>query len=321
MSRLWWLLGLCVLVAAISSRACAYVDVVKDCPGIIGDGTTDDWAALQNCLNSHPSEHIVLPHGRYHSSRPLVLMGNSQWLQGEAPAQYVGPTKLIFSIDSVGIQIPPTCYACKLTDLEIDSAACPQGPAPIWTGPLNGAGVDGIQVGGGEPYLANVRAACFTRHGIHITGDRSIFPDQPGVALNEPDFWRLDDVAAYWNGGDGVFITGADSNAGVGDLVIATGNGLWGVDDNSMLGNNAWNMIGTHANRTGTIRSRAGAPSSTFIDPYCEMGQGSSQIQGRSMVIGGNCADSETNWQAPFLTVAGLTFNVYSQGGMNINSP
>ena len=39
--------------------------------GAAGDGVTDDWAAIQGCVDKH--EICVLPQGFYRVSRPVVL--------------------------------------------------------------------------------------------------------------------------------------------------------------------------------------------------------------------------------------------------------
>ena len=79
----------------------AIVNVLKDCDGVVGDGHTDDWFALQSCINNNPGKHIVLPKTQvypestdYYVTQTLTLCGDSQWLSGETAARYTGATQI-----------------------------------------------------------------------------------------------------------------------------------------------------------------------------------------------------------------------------------
>src|ERR1039458_7418220 len=82
------------------------INVVTDC-GAVGDGVTDDWAAIQACLTDHPGKTISFPKMRfvpclkgagggcfgsvdYYVSKTLKLSGNGQALIGTSPSRWPG---------------------------------------------------------------------------------------------------------------------------------------------------------------------------------------------------------------------------------------
>jgi len=193
------------------------------------------------------------------------MSGNGQWLEGAVPANWTGGVTIKFAPGIAGIQAPSTVYNARISNLELDGQRCYSArdpkTMPDWTREsLVGPGPDGIQLGGGEPRLDNVWVQCFERHGIYVSGDSTIWHTPP----SQPDFWRFDRVSVNSNRGDGIFVKGADSNAGVGTMIDARANGLFGVQDNAQLGN-TWIGIGTHTNHNDCCVSGAASSLSSIL--------------------------------------------------------
>jgi hypothetical protein len=148
-----------------------------------------------------------------------------------------------------GIAVPPTAYGIEISNLEIYGGNCWR-PTDLSTyilpPKINGMGNDGILLAGGEPKLVNVQSNCFKRHGISVLGDSSAF-DHQTYGYSQPDFIRFERVSVGQNKGYGVYLTGADSNAGLVTFIDARSNQLGGVYDHSQLGN-TWVSPGFHSN-------------------------------------------------------------------------
>jgi hypothetical protein len=88
-------------------------------------------------------------------------------------------------------------------------------------------------------------------------------------------------------GRHGIFVDGADSNAGVVTLFDATANGGWGILDDSFLGN-TWVACHSSNNALGGYKQAGDSSHSVFVGCYTEQGQGDNDIAGaNAAVIGG----------------------------------
>jgi hypothetical protein len=228
------------------------------------DGVTDDGPAINACLKAHPGRHIMLrkvggaSYGGgqatskdIYSSQTLTMVGDAQWLDCDVPALWAGGCRIDFSptLNGPGIAVPPTAYGVEISNLEVYGGNC-WSPTDLTTYTLppkiNGMGNDGILLAGGEPKLVNVQAYCFKRHGISVLGDSSAY-DNRTYGYSQPDFVRFERVDVGSNKAYGVYITGADSNAGLITFIDARTNQLGGVYDHSVLGN-TWIAPGFHSN-------------------------------------------------------------------------
>lgn len=144
---------------------------------------------------------------------------------------------------------------------------------------LGGAGAFGIRM-----YAASDVRRTFVRefqgNGIEITAEA-------GNMNTNASGWRLDTVYVQQCGQNGVYVAGADANAGVATLVTIENCGGWGVLDTSFLGN-LWEGVMVHACTLGPFKdtnvnarhmwlrcySEGGMPKALFLSP-------------KSMVIGG----------------------------------
>jgi hypothetical protein len=231
------------------------INVVTDC-GAVGDGVTDDWAAIQACLTNHPGKTIFFPKMRtvpcvsgaggmcvgsvdYYVGKTLKLSGNGQALVGTTPSRWPGgAVQIKFSptMNTPGIWVPDNVYSGYVANLFLNGQRCWSStdlttfdkPASV-----TGLGPDGVLLTGGEPSIDGVTAYCFGRHGLAVLGDNAEGEPFPG----QPDFWSIRNSFAYANRGYGLYVTGGDSNAGESIALKTTGNQLGGIYDHSVLGN------------------------------------------------------------------------------------
>jgi hypothetical protein len=236
-------------------QSLATVNVVADC-GAVGDGVTDDWAAIQACITGHPGKAIFFPKMRkvpctsgadggcvgsvdYYVSKTLKLSGNSQALVGESPSRWpAGSVQIKFPRDlsGPGIWVPATVSSGYIGNLLLNGQKC-------WistdlatfddTASLTGVGADGVLLTGPEPSVYGVTTYCFGRHGFAVLGDNA----EGETPMGQPDFWSIQNSFAYGNRGYGLYINGGDSNAGESIALKTTGNQLGGIYDHSLLGN------------------------------------------------------------------------------------
>ena len=256
---------LCLAVQAASTKPSAPIpqDAYVTCQ-LAEDGVTDDGPAINACLAAHPGRHILLRKAGgpsygggqatskdIYSSQTLTMTGDAQWLDCDVPSLWAGGCRIDFdpALKGPGIAVPPTAQGVEISNLEVYGGNC-WSPTDLTTYTLppriNGMGNDGILLAGGEPKLVNVQANCFKRHGISVLGDSSAY-DSRTYGYSQPDFVRFERVGVGQNKAYGVFITGADSNAGLITFIDARVNQLGGIYDHSQLGN-TWIAPGFHSN-------------------------------------------------------------------------
>ena len=128
--------------------------------------------------------------------------------------------------------------------------------------------------------------------------------------------WRIDNVRSAENGVDGLFIDGADVNAGVAIRLDCSSNLRYGIFDSSFLGNT---YIGCHtagngsaAYKTDNINAR-----NVLLGCYSESGQPASELIAPTLVLGGlHGADFSAGTTAQLLSDNGL-----KAGSGNVASP
>ena len=262
-----WFLMLCPLAVTLTAMSpttrAATSEPYVTC-NLAENGATDDGPAINACLAAHPGRHIMLrktggaSYGGgqatskdIYSSQTITMVGDAQWLDCDAPALWAGGCRIDFdpALKGPGIAVSPKASGVQISNLEVYGGNC-WSPTDLTTYSLppriNGMGNDGILLAGGEPKLVNVQANCFKRHGISVLGDSSAY-DPKTFGYSQPDFVRFDRVGVGNNKAYGVFITGADSNAGLITFIDARANQLGGIYDHSQLGN-TWIAPGFHSN-------------------------------------------------------------------------
>lgn len=236
----------------------AFVNAITDC-GAVGDGVTDDYAAIQACINNNQSKTILVPKRRpglngdayatqtsasvdYRVSQRLQLKGPSTKLLcangGETFDQGAGCILQFDSTVTGGLYIDNTCGGCAVVGVgfygRFPNANTSTTRYPTRTD-------DGILITGAHVLLDGVAANFWGRHGINVDGTHTI---DGGT----PDEWDFRKVTAVDNQQDGIYLHGADANQGSCSLCNAFGNDHVGIRDNSNLGN-VW--IAPHTNSNG----------------------------------------------------------------------
>jgi hypothetical protein len=252
-------------------REKGFVNVVTDC-GAVGDGITDDWAAIQTCINNNPGRHIVVPKTKadgsadYYSSATILLpntnpVARGTWVSGGnaggGPGTlYSGNTRIKFPSGVAGITIPGYCMGCKISELDVEGSDY-LSTTNLTT--FKPGTADGVRVYGGSAKLENVNALGFARDCIHVDGTRT--EDANGY----PDFWNFNRVGAGSCRRNGFHMQGSDSNNGTCTNCSASINGWWGVYDRSMLGSDTWISPATTTNHRAVISAGAASNLSSII--------------------------------------------------------
>jgi len=270
--------------------------------GAVGDGTTDCYAAFVLAYAAIPDTGgtIVFPAttaNKWYFSQGIVL-NKPVRIVGQLPTSslYVTNTGTVleFAADQTGFTVnsynspganpsgTPAGNFCEIVQLAIVSRGGP-------TGLLNGgtgAACDGILNRGPGTRITNVWTDSFRRNGIRIAAAIG----SGGVTEGNANLWYLSDVSCLRNGGDGLYIDGADANAGLALKVNCSNNLGYGIVESSFLGNT---YIGCHTdgNTLGSIVTDGATNSSVFIGCYAETGEAS--IIAPSLMIGGLNSSSE----------------------------
>lgn len=98
--------------------------------------------------------------------------------------------------------------------------------------------------------------------------------------------WRIDNVRCAENGFDGLFVDGADVNAGVAVRLDCSANLRYGIFDSSFLGNT---YVGCHtaSNVNAAYKTDNANARNVFIGCYSESGQPASELVAPTLVLGG----------------------------------
>jgi hypothetical protein len=123
----------------------------------------------------------------------------------------------------------------------------------------------------------------FSQDGIHIEASWN----GDAATLGNANNWQIRTVRVSNNCANGILVKGSDANAGLGIGIDVSDNALWGISDESFLGN-TW--VGLHADThgSGPYRTTGLNARSVFVGAYSESGtQPPAQISYPSMIIGG----------------------------------
>jgi hypothetical protein len=203
--------------------------------GAVGDGVTNDWLPIQETLFWNPGGDVTLPKRQptvsgagtaaaadYYVADTLQMTGNAQHIHGNVGQTWDGGVKLAYPIPSMagpGIEVPPPCMGCTISNLNIYGGACAVTGIPglyVVQPGVAGIGQDGISDAGGRPRIYEAQSACWRRNGILLDGSYKSYAASIW-GLGEPDYFHITDVLLTSNRGYGIVCIGADCNGGVMD--------------------------------------------------------------------------------------------------------
>jgi hypothetical protein len=201
------------------------INVLTDC-GARGDGQTDDSAAIQHCIDSHPSRTILFPKSNssgncdYNLSQTISFSSYSTALQGEGGTAN-NNTTLCWISDVTGISIAGG-QGQAIRDINL------RGNSPfnaVKSVTYRQGSADGIRVNGCQVSLRDIYVSGFSRHGVNVDSRLGGVPDE----------WIFENVRAEGNRGDGFHFSGQDANAGLCLLCISRLNQGWGFYDAAVI--------------------------------------------------------------------------------------
>jgi hypothetical protein len=282
------------------------------------DGSVDNLAAFNaailamGAIGDHPQANdLIVPaptianayykfSGPLHINRQLRLRG----VGGSVANQYATASKLVWGVGMNGIIVD--YFAAGAAD---GIGAVIQNLAIVATNAGATTGASGIKLLG----FATIDSCGITgwgEDGIHIDAS---------VAASNANQWRVYNCFVQSNMKNGLYVAGTDANAGNAMGNIFDSNGLYGIDDQSTLGNT---YVGNEisSNVTGSVRLGFGQDvnSSVGVGNYIEAGQGALFVGlGASWLGGangsGNSATSTGHYQAGNNTT-GMTFQPAAGG-------
>ena len=216
---------------------------VKDF-GAVGDGVTDDYAAIMAAINSITygtgyyisGPAVYFPPGTYYCSQTIQLKRSVKLYADGSGLPYASTATLKFAAGITGIVV----HRYNTIDATVQGTPTTAGDASIIEGlQLTGAYGTADSMGGhgiwlrARAVLRNLSIGGFTGHGVQI------FASAGGAASSEGNAndFVLDTITTSGNGEWGVFIDGADVNAGDARCIDASSNGSGGIWESSFLGN------------------------------------------------------------------------------------
>lgn len=249
--------------------------------GAKGDGVTDDIAAFNAALNAIAALDsavgskgctLHVPFGTYRLSETLHIK-RGMILQGVSGNGRYGGSVLLFDDNVTGIVIDHTNTSSDggkgdwsvIRDLVVKAAD------------NTGSGAHGIQMHA-RAKIENVYVRGFSGNGIHIN-------TVPSPVTNANN-WVIESTMVENNKGHGLYVNGANSNAGVATMLDATSNEGWGIYDSSFLGN-TYVACHTIANTLGGYKTDSNTGYSAFLGCYTEVGQPPNEIVYPAVVYGG----------------------------------
>jgi hypothetical protein len=266
--------------------------------GAKGDGETDDHSALQAWLDHGGA--LFLPEGHYYSSQTLVVRrhvdvsGAGFGFDGRIYGYEQMPgSRIRFPIGVAGIDVQPQT---EITDIatvlaDPDAAFTQEGAhGAIFRDFALIGGNDGPVADGFHArtlvHCENVQSIWFMGDGFHLsaTSDMPNADDEYGNASGS----TLTNCVAIANAGNGFRLRGRDVNACVLTGCNARTNALWGILDESLLGNT---YVQPHLARnfSGAIKAVGAVATSSFVQPYIEGDiNANCAIGGSNVVIGPN---------------------------------
>lgn len=284
-----------------------------------GTALVDTIDAFYRAINSFPNTFdniyyqqggtVLVPFGKYYLSGTLEIDRNIVLKGVGAPyGNAEGGSILVFADNCDGI----LCVDYR------DSPSNKQGAGLVIEGLYLTRKNTGGSVGSGislktTARIINTTCSGFREHGIKIDASTSYSP------ASNANLWEIHSCTVDTNGLHGVYVKGADANAGAGYNINASNNGGWGIYDSSFLGN-TYVACHTATNGLGAYKSDNPNARNIFVGCYSESGQPPSSIAVPAMIVGGlHAAGYGTNDPAIDSDITGLYSNSqFGTGSMRI---
>jgi hypothetical protein len=269
--------------------------------GGVGDGVTDNYTAIMNAINSNDYQSrgeirgpvIYFPYGTYYCSQTIDLKKITHFLgNGTGDEETPGP-KIKFPADVTGIVV-------NANNTENGAIVTPGRSA-------GGSVFEGIWIQGevgtdenahgirlkARAHIKNCYISDFTGNGVHIRAD--VYTDDIYEYTGNANLWRIEQT--YISGcKNGLYTNGGDANVGICLAGNFVGNRLWGVWEESLLGNC---YIGCHTSSNGDNATVGGgwnivgtSITTPLIGCYTEQDQLINNIPTPNISIGGTMYNS-----------------------------
>jgi hypothetical protein len=216
--------------------------------GATGDGATNDAPAIQRCLDQNPGRTTLLsmrrvtsagitPHD-YACSTQLTLSGRGTGLKGACaggmPRFTGGSVRVKWPSNVAGVRMDDTNTCGYLGYLQLwggdafdRTIQSTYEDFPNEASLQGNAGLDGVQVLGGEQTIEHVMSYAWKRHAFYINGS------SPG----QPDACRYMGLYANASRGYGIYIHGVDANISTYMACNLWFNAMGGIKDGAQYGN------------------------------------------------------------------------------------
>ena len=288
---------------------------VKDF-GAVGDGVTNDYAAIMAAINSlgNNGGTVVFPAGSYICNSTIeiytqvLLIGSNS---GQASHANFSATKITFPTNTNGIIV----QRFNTTGLSgvLGTVKSTGGDGSVIKGiQLIGSGTSGNGITlRARAELIDCRVYSFGGHGIAVTAGSDSNP-----VLGNANSWKVQDCRVDSCLGSGLYVVGTDANAGYCIGLDASFCGTYGIYEASFLKNT---YVACHTVGCGTANYYA-TNYSTFTGCYSESGVGGNPSTYGSAVFIGCMLGGGKNWTGNAVQISASSANVLG-GAVEFNRP
>ena len=218
---------------------------------------------------------IYVPPGKYYLSGTFIIDRNIKLIGAGSPyGNDAGSSQLYFATNCDGILVAD--YRNSPNNKQGAGAVVQDLAIFPKTGGSSGSGIS-LKT---TARIINCWCETWPEHGIKIDASTSYTP------ASNANVWYLSGNTTSSNTLHGLYVKGADANAGACYSHNAMNNGGWGIYDSSFLGNT---YVGCHtaSNTLGSYKSDNANARNMFLNCYSEGGQPSAAVVSPSMILGG----------------------------------
>lgn len=226
--------------------------------GAVGDGTTDCYQAFIDAIAANTygtswyvsAGTILIPPGTYYISQTINLKKQVKFVGGGGAKGYSYAPTIKFAAGQHGFIVHR--YNTNQSGTETTPTTAADGSV------FEGLTITAVNATVGyfhgiwmraATVIRDTQVAGFSGHGIYCNAAAGA----GGILEGNANNWYLENVRSSSNGGCGIYIRGADANAGNGIALDVANNTEYGIADYSFLGNS---YSGCHSavNGTSTVK-------------------------------------------------------------------